>query len=98
MGPAGRTRSTDGSELTGPGPSRVGRRVGGNPSRVRISYPPYLPSKVDEGPDRNPVGALVVGRTSVAPASLPGPCTPRVPLIVLRVPLLGAAREFLEED
>ncbi len=30
----------------------LGKRVGGNPSRVRISYPPHPPVRADEGPDR----------------------------------------------
>ncbi|CAM5467002.1 hypothetical protein SABIM44S_02646 [Streptomyces abikoensis] len=32
--------------------NRLGKRVGGNPSRVRISYPPHSPSRADEAPDR----------------------------------------------
>lgn len=38
----------------------LGKRVGGNPSRVRISYPPPAPSRAYEGPDRTAAGTFVV--------------------------------------
>src|SRR5690606_7750679 len=34
----------------------LGKRVGGNPSRVRISYPPQPPERARRGPHRSPVG------------------------------------------
>ncbi|MEY9955302.1 hypothetical protein ABH932_001034 [Streptacidiphilus sp. MAP5-52] len=38
----------------------VGKRVGGNPSRVRISYPPHPPNWANEGSHRMSVGPFVV--------------------------------------
>ncbi len=41
----GGTQNLNGSELPGTGTSRVGKRVGFTPSRVRISYPPPVPHR-----------------------------------------------------
>jgi hypothetical protein len=56
----------------------VGKRVGGNPSRVRISYPPHPPTWADVGPDRIAVGPYVVrglqfGLQLPEPLTLPHP-------------------------
>jgi hypothetical protein len=54
------TSAPNGPELAGTAACRVGKRVGGNPSRVRISYPPHRLTSRNVGPDSIAVGPHVV--------------------------------------
>jgi hypothetical protein len=89
--------------------STASQNVGGNPSRVRISYSPQPPARANECSDRPAVGAFVVAwsqscrpsptygqaRTSTDASAGPTGALDRAPRIRGRIP--SVPRELVDE-